>query len=93
MRSITLMGTAAVVLSVTTLLAVPASAERICRQVCDEGFCRSRCVLALNVTGFAEALCARAKSTVQETQELLRQVDDLRRSSMGPVLYKNKYGL
>ena len=38
-------------------------------------------------------LCARAKSTVQETQELLRQVDDLRRSSMGPVLYKNKYGL
>jgi hypothetical protein len=26
------------------LLAVPASAERICRQVCDEGFCRSRCV-------------------------------------------------
>jgi hypothetical protein len=41
MRSITLMGTAAAVL---TLLAVPASAERICRQVCDEGFCRSRCV-------------------------------------------------
>jgi hypothetical protein len=44
MRSITLMGTAAVVLSAMTLLAVPASAERICRQVCDEGFCRSRCV-------------------------------------------------
>ena len=38
-------------------------------------------------------LCARARSTVQETQELLQQVDDLRRSSMGPVLYKNKYGL
>jgi hypothetical protein len=44
MRSITLMGTAAVVLGATTLLAVPASAERICRQVCDEGFCRSRCI-------------------------------------------------
>ena len=44
MRSITLMGTAAVVLSTTTLLAVPASAERICKQVCDNGFCRSRCV-------------------------------------------------
>jgi hypothetical protein len=44
MRSITLMGTAAVVLSATTLLAVPASADRICRQVCDEGFCRSRCI-------------------------------------------------
>jgi hypothetical protein len=40
MRSITLMGTAAVVLTATTLLSVPASAERICRQVCDEGFCR-----------------------------------------------------
>ena len=44
MRSITLMGTAAVVLSATTLLVVPASAERICRQVCDEGFCQSRCI-------------------------------------------------
>ena len=44
MRSITLMGTAAAVLTAATLLAVPASAERICRQVCDNGFCRSRCV-------------------------------------------------
>jgi len=44
MRPITLMGTVAAVLSVTTLLTVPASAERICRQVCDEGFCRSRCI-------------------------------------------------
>ena len=44
MRSITLMGTVAAALSITTLLTVPASAERICRQVCDEGFCRSRCV-------------------------------------------------
>ena len=44
MRSITFMGTAAAVLTATTLLAVPANAERICRQVCDEGFCRSRCV-------------------------------------------------
>ena len=25
------------------LLAVPASADRICRQVCDEGFGRTRC--------------------------------------------------
>jgi hypothetical protein len=44
MRSVTLMGAAAVVLSAATLLAVPANAERICRQVCDDGFCRSRCV-------------------------------------------------
>ena len=36
MRSVTLMGTAAVVLSAATLLAVPANAERICRQVCDD---------------------------------------------------------
>jgi hypothetical protein len=44
MRSITLMGAAAVVLSATTLMAVPASADRVCKQVCDNGFCRSRCV-------------------------------------------------
>ena len=43
MRSITFMGTVAAVLTATTLLAVPANAERICRQVCDEGFCRTRC--------------------------------------------------
>jgi len=36
-------------------------------------------------------LCARARSTVQVSQELLQQVDDLRRSNMGPVLRKNKY--
>jgi hypothetical protein len=44
MRSITLMGAAAVVLSATTLMAVPASADRVCKQVCENGFCRSRCV-------------------------------------------------
>ena len=44
MRSITLLGTAAVVLSTTTLLAVPASADRVCKKVCDEGFCRTTCV-------------------------------------------------
>ena len=44
MRSITLMGITAAVLSAATLLAVPASAERICRQVCDQGFCRTTCV-------------------------------------------------
>jgi hypothetical protein len=44
MRSITLMGTAAALLTATTLLAIPANAERICKQVCDNGFCRSRCV-------------------------------------------------
>jgi len=44
MRSITLMGTGAAVLTAATLLTVPANAERICKQVCDNGFCRSRCV-------------------------------------------------
>ena len=44
MRSIALLGTVAAVLTTTTLLAVPASAERVCHQVCDQGFCRSRCV-------------------------------------------------
>ena len=43
MRKITLMGTAAAILTTTMLLAAPASADRICRQVCDEGFCRTRC--------------------------------------------------
>ena len=44
MRLSTLIGTTAAALAATTLLAVPASADRICRQICDEGFCRTRCV-------------------------------------------------
>jgi hypothetical protein len=44
MRSITLMGTAAALLTATMLLAAPASADRICKKVCHEGFCRSQCV-------------------------------------------------
>ena len=44
MRSVTLMGTAAVVLSATILLAVPASADRVCKKVCSEGSCRTTCV-------------------------------------------------
>ena len=44
MRSITLLGTAAVVLSATTLLAVPASADRVCHKVCNEGICKTTCV-------------------------------------------------
>jgi hypothetical protein len=43
-RSITLMGTAAAVLTATTLLAVPASADRVCKKVCTEGSCRTTCV-------------------------------------------------
>jgi hypothetical protein len=38
-------------------------------------------------------LCARARSTVQASQELLQQVDDLHRNNMGPVLHKKKYGV
>jgi hypothetical protein len=44
MRSITLMGTAAAVLTVTTLLTAPASADRVCKKVCSEGSCRTTCV-------------------------------------------------
>jgi hypothetical protein len=44
MRSIALMGTAAAVLTAVTLVAAPANAERVCRQVCDGGVCKSRCV-------------------------------------------------
>jgi hypothetical protein len=44
MRSVMLTGTAAAVLTTTMLLAVPASADRICKKVCHEGICRSQCV-------------------------------------------------
>ena len=44
MRSITLLGAAAVVLSGTTLLAVPASADRVCHKVCNGDVCKSTCV-------------------------------------------------
>jgi len=38
----------------------------------------------------AQDLCTRARLLVRESQELLRQVDDLR-TSMGPVLRKDKH--
>jgi hypothetical protein len=38
-------------------------------------------------------LCVRARSTVQASQKLLQQVDDLHRSNMGPVLRKNQHGV
>ena len=44
MRLVTLMGTAAALLTATMLLAAPANADRICKKVCHEGFCRSQCV-------------------------------------------------
>ena len=40
-----------------------------------------------------QVLCARSMSTVQESQELLHQVDDLRRRKVESVLHKNKYGV
>ena len=40
-----------------------------------------------------QVLCARSMSTVQESQELLQQVDDLRRRNVESVLHKNKYGV
>src|SRR5262249_24992942 len=44
MRSITFMGTAVAVLTSTTFLAIPASADRVCHKVCHEGSCRTTCV-------------------------------------------------
>ncbi len=41
---LTLIGTAVAALTTATLLAAPANADRFCRKVCDDGFCRSRCV-------------------------------------------------
>jgi hypothetical protein len=43
MHSIMLLGTAAAVLTAATAFAGPASAERVCRQICDAGFCRTQC--------------------------------------------------
>ena len=44
MRMIALMGTAAVALTAATLLAAPASADRVCNKSCNDGFCRTRCI-------------------------------------------------
>ncbi len=44
MRSITFLGAAIAVLTASTLLTVPASADRFCKKVCSEGSCRSTCV-------------------------------------------------
>ena len=40
-----------------------------------------------------QVMCERAVSMVQESQELLQQVDDLRRRNVGPVLHKYKSGV
>jgi hypothetical protein len=44
MSSITIVGTAAAVLTATMLLAAPASADSVCKKVCSEGSCRTTCV-------------------------------------------------
>jgi hypothetical protein len=44
MRTLSIAGAAAAILTTTLLIAGPASADRVCRQVCDGGFCKSRCV-------------------------------------------------
>jgi hypothetical protein len=43
MRITTLIGTAAAALATATVFTAPAYADRVCRQVCDDGFCRTRC--------------------------------------------------
>src|SRR6478672_13399705 len=43
MRNISLLGTAVEALTVTMLLASPASAQRGCREVCIDGNCRMHC--------------------------------------------------
>jgi hypothetical protein len=45
---------------------------------------RRRLQLLRNAVLDAQDLCARARSTVQATQELLQQMDDLHRSNTGP---------
>jgi hypothetical protein len=44
MRAITIMTTAAGALAAALVFAPRANAERMCRQVCDQGVCQSICV-------------------------------------------------
>ncbi len=44
MRALNIAGAAAAILTTTLLVAGPASADRVCHQVCNGGFCKSRCV-------------------------------------------------
>jgi hypothetical protein len=44
MKTITLLSTAAAVLTAVAAFAPAANAERICRQVCEQGFCQTQCV-------------------------------------------------
>jgi hypothetical protein len=52
---------------------------------------RRRLLSAREAVVDAQDFCARARLVVQESQELLRRVDDLHRTGKGPVLPKNKY--
>ena len=44
MRTITIMATAAGALAAALAFAPRANAERLCRQVCEAGFCQTNCV-------------------------------------------------
>jgi hypothetical protein len=44
MRAITIMATAAGALAIAVAFAPRANADRVCRQVCEAGFCQSICV-------------------------------------------------
>jgi hypothetical protein len=43
MRTITLLTTAGAVFAAAAAFAPSAKADRICRQVCDQGFCQNQC--------------------------------------------------
>ena len=53
-----LMSTAAIGL-IATLLTVPAHADRVCRKVCHEGFCKSECV-----SSGPRSICTRVSVTI-----------------------------
>ena len=44
MRAARIISIAATALAAVTIMPQLASAERVCRKVCDNGFCRERCV-------------------------------------------------
>jgi hypothetical protein len=52
---------------------------------------RRRLELAMNAVVDAQELCGRSEVIVQESKELLRQLDDTHPGGTEPLLRKNKY--
>jgi len=63
------------------------------KTVIEIAYDRTRLQSATEAVIDAQDLCARARLIVQESQELLRQADDLHRTGIDPVLRQNKHAV